>query len=55
MMEEGRRAGDDGGGQDCRFAGVIGDGVAVPVVRWLASHLLEPLLTSGDPAVLAAE
>jgi DNA (cytosine-5)-methyltransferase 1 len=34
---------------------VIGDGVAVPVVRWLASHLLEPLLTSGDPAVLAAE
>jgi DNA (cytosine-5)-methyltransferase 1 len=23
---------------------VIGDGVAVPVVRWLAAHLLEPLL-----------
>jgi len=23
---------------------VIGDGVAVPVVRWLAGELLEPLL-----------
>jgi DNA (cytosine-5)-methyltransferase 1 len=34
---------------------VIGDGVAAPVVRWLASQLLEPLLKGGDPAVLAAE
>jgi DNA (cytosine-5)-methyltransferase 1 len=32
---------------------VAGDGVAVPVVRWLAEHLLEPLL--GAPKVLAAE
>lgn len=32
---------------------VAGDGVAVPVVRWLAEHLLEPLLT--EPAVMAAE
>lgn len=32
---------------------VAGDGVAVPVVRWLAEHLLEPLLR--EPAVLAAE
>lgn len=34
---------------------VIGDGVAVPVVRWLASRLLEPLLAEGPGAVLAAE
>lgn len=33
---------------------VIGDGVAVPVVRWLAAHLLEPLLAEPAPA-LAAE
>jgi len=33
---------------------VIGDGVAVPVVRWLAATLLEPLLAAG-PAALAAE
>jgi len=32
---------------------VAGDGVAVPVVRWLAQELLEPLLSSA--AVLAAE
>ncbi|HMO43342.1 MAG TPA: DNA cytosine methyltransferase, partial [Phenylobacterium sp.] len=33
---------------------VIGDGVAVPVVDWLARGLLEPLLAEGS-AVLAAE
>lgn len=33
---------------------VVGDGVAVPVVRWLAAQLLEPHL-SGAPRVLAAE
>ena len=33
---------------------VIGDGVAVPAVRWLAATILEPLL-DGTPAVLAAE
>jgi DNA (cytosine-5)-methyltransferase 1 len=32
---------------------VAGDGVAVPVVRWLAAELLEPLL--GQAAVIAAE
>jgi DNA (cytosine-5)-methyltransferase 1 len=32
---------------------VAGDGVAVPVVRWLARELLEPLL--AVPAVMAAE
>jgi len=32
---------------------VAGDGVAVPVVRWLARELLEPLL--GPSAALAAE
>jgi len=32
---------------------VAGDGVAVPVVRWLAHELLEPLLTPA--AVMAAE
>jgi len=32
---------------------VAGDGVAVPVVRWLAEHLLEPLL--GSHAAIAAE
>jgi DNA (cytosine-5)-methyltransferase 1 len=32
---------------------VAGDGVAVPVVRWLAEHLLEPLLQA--PAAMAAE
>lgn len=32
---------------------VAGDGVAAPVVRWLAAELLEPLLTAR--AVLAAE
>ncbi|MDP1630647.1 MAG: DNA cytosine methyltransferase [Caulobacter sp.] len=33
---------------------VVGDGVAVPVVRWLASQLIEPLLATVDTA-LAAE
>ncbi|MDB5441670.1 MAG: DNA-cytosine methyltransferase, partial [Phenylobacterium sp.] len=32
---------------------VAGDGVAVPVVRWLAEQLLEPLLSPA--AVIAAE
>jgi DNA (cytosine-5)-methyltransferase 1 len=32
---------------------VAGDGVAVPVVRWLAGELLEPLLRPA--AVMAAE
>lgn len=34
---------------------VIGDGVALPVVRWLASQLLEPLLAEDPGAALAAE
>ena len=33
---------------------VAGDGVAVPVVRWLAEHVLEPLLNPA-PRVMAAE
>ena len=33
---------------------VVGDGVAVPVVRWLAQALVEPLLAAGSGA-LAAE
>jgi DNA (cytosine-5)-methyltransferase 1 len=33
---------------------VVGDGVAVPVVRWLAAHLLEPLLGANSVG-LAAE
>ena len=33
---------------------VTGDGVAVPVVRWLTHAVLEPLLSPG-PSVLAAE
>jgi DNA (cytosine-5)-methyltransferase 1 len=32
---------------------VVGDGVAVPVVRWLAAQILEPLLT--PPVAAAAE
>ncbi|WP_304187801.1 DNA cytosine methyltransferase [Phenylobacterium aquaticum] len=32
---------------------VVGDGVAVPVVRWLAAHLLEPLLAAQAPAIAA--
>jgi DNA (cytosine-5)-methyltransferase 1 len=32
---------------------VAGDGVAAPVVRWLAEQILEPLLTPA--AVIAAE
>ncbi len=31
---------------------VVGDGVAVPVVRWLAAHLIEPLLLA-KPAMAA--
>ena len=33
---------------------VIGDGVAVPAVRWLATNILQPLLDE-TPRVLAAE
>jgi DNA (cytosine-5)-methyltransferase 1 len=33
---------------------VIGDGVAVPVVRLLADQILEPLI-SGPAAIAAAE
>lgn len=33
---------------------VVGDGVAVPVVRWLAQHLLEPLLGEADRTHAAA-
>ena len=33
---------------------VTGDGVAVPVVRWLAETILEPLLVPA-PRLLAAE
>ncbi len=33
---------------------VIGDGVAAPVVRFLAQHLLEPLLAQ-DAVSVAAE
>ncbi len=33
---------------------VVGDGVAVPAVRWLAEHLLEPLL-AAPARVMAAE
>jgi len=32
---------------------VVGDGVAAPVVRWLALHLLEPLLAPAAPAIAA--
>jgi DNA (cytosine-5)-methyltransferase 1 len=32
---------------------VVGDGVAVPVVRWLAEQLLEPLLGEAAPAIAA--
>jgi DNA (cytosine-5)-methyltransferase 1 len=32
---------------------VIGDGVAVPVVRWLAAHLLEPLLRDSLTPIAA--
>jgi DNA (cytosine-5)-methyltransferase 1 len=33
---------------------VVGDGVAVPVVRWLAEHLLEPLARPAAPVIAAA-
>jgi DNA (cytosine-5)-methyltransferase 1 len=33
---------------------LVGDGVAVPVVRWLAANLLEPLL-AAQPRLIAAE
>jgi DNA (cytosine-5)-methyltransferase 1 len=32
---------------------VVGDGVAVPVVRWLAAHLLEPLIGANSFGVAA--
>jgi len=32
---------------------VTGDGVVVPVVRWLASQILEPLLAASPPRVLS--
>jgi DNA (cytosine-5)-methyltransferase 1 len=37
--------------------GLMGDGVVVPVVRFLAAHILEPLLqasTQADPTRRAA-
>jgi DNA (cytosine-5)-methyltransferase 1 len=34
---------------------LAGDGVAVPVVRFLASHILEPVLAQSYPDQLAAE
>ena len=27
--------------------GLMGDGVAVPAVRWLAEHILEPILAAS--------
>ena len=33
---------------------LAGDGVAVPVVRYLSQHLLEPLLAKGASALQAA-
>jgi DNA (cytosine-5)-methyltransferase 1 len=32
---------------------VLGDGVAVPVVRWLSANLLEPLLAEPATAIAA--
>jgi len=32
---------------------VVGDGVAVPIVRWLSQSLLEPLLREASPAIAA--
>ena len=32
---------------------VVGDGVSVPVVRWLAEHLLAPLTTGGSARAAA--
>lgn len=32
---------------------LAGDGVAVPVARWLAAHLIEPLLDAQDAAAAA--
>ncbi len=34
---------------------VLGDGVAVPVVRWLAQGVLEPSIEKRTPGVIAAE
>jgi DNA (cytosine-5)-methyltransferase 1 len=31
---------------------VLGDGVAVPAVRWLASQLLEPMLVTAERGAL---
>jgi DNA (cytosine-5)-methyltransferase 1 len=33
---------------------LLGDGVAVPAVRWLAQHLLEPLVAAGQAECLLA-
>jgi hypothetical protein len=33
---------------------VIGDGVAAPVVRWLAGEILRPLLADAAPKDVAA-
>jgi DNA (cytosine-5)-methyltransferase 1 len=35
--------------------GLMGDGVVVPVVRFLAAHILEPLLQAVGPARRAIE
>jgi DNA (cytosine-5)-methyltransferase 1 len=32
---------------------VVGDGVSVPVVHWLAEHLLAPLTTGGSARAAA--
>ena len=32
---------------------LVGDGVAAPVVRWMAAHLLEPMLAAGKAQVAA--
>ena len=34
---------------------LTGDGVAVPVVRWLAAHVLEPLLQASASTEEVAE
>jgi DNA (cytosine-5)-methyltransferase 1 len=32
---------------------VVGDGVSVPVVRWLGQHLLAPLVSGGSARAAA--
>ena len=34
---------------------LVGDGVAVPVVRFLKAHILDPILAPADTSNLAAE